>query len=76
MKVWGEVPDSWEERIRKAMKMEGWDTLSAYVRDLIREDLKKKGLLGVRNRESEAVLDGISEFTKEFQKEFRESEEV
>ncbi len=75
MKVWGEVPDSWEERIRKAMKMEGWDTLSAYVRDLIREDLKKKGLLGVRNGESEAVLDGISEFTKEFQKEFRESEE-
>jgi len=75
LKVWGEVPDSWEERIRKAMKMEGWDTLSAYVRDLIREDLKKKGLLGVRNGESEAVLDGISEFTKEFQKEFRESEE-
>jgi Arc/MetJ-type ribon-helix-helix transcriptional regulator len=57
LKVWGEVPDSWDEKIRKAMRIEGWDTVSAYVRDLIREDLKRKGLLGVRNgEEKEAVV--------------------
>ena len=49
----------WDKMIRKAMKLEGWDTLSAYVRDLIREDLKRKGLLGVRNGESEAVLEVV-----------------
>ncbi len=59
MKVCSDVPEMWDEKIRKAMKMEGWDTVSAYVRDLIREDLKKKGLLGVRNGESEAVIEVV-----------------
>ena len=49
MKVWGEVPKSWDNLIRKAMKIEGWDTISAYIRDLIREDLKRKGMLGVKS---------------------------
>ena len=49
MKVWGEVPESRSELIKKAMKIEGWDTISAYIRDLIREDLKRKGLLGMRS---------------------------
>ena len=35
-----------EELIRKAMQIEGWNTVSAYIRDLIREDLKRKGLIG------------------------------
>jgi hypothetical protein len=39
----------WEELIRKAMRIEGWDTISAYIRDLIREDLKRKGLLGAKS---------------------------
>ena len=49
MKVWGEVPESWRDLIRKAMKLEGWDTISAYIRDLIREDLKRKGLPSMRS---------------------------
>jgi hypothetical protein len=49
LKVWGEVPDSWGEKIRKSMRIEGWDTISAYIRDLIREDLKRKGLLGAKS---------------------------
>ena len=48
MKVWSEVPESWSELIKRAMRIEGWDTVSAYIRDLIREDLKRKGLLGVK----------------------------
>ncbi len=42
------------------MRIEGWDTVSAYIRDLIREDLKRKGLLGVKpengREEKEAVV--------------------
>ena len=51
MKVSSDVPEMWEEPIKKAMRMEGWDTISAYIRDLIREDLKRKGLLGVKKEE-------------------------
>ena len=49
MKVWGEVPESWRDLIRKAMQIEGWDTISAYIRDLIREDLKRKDLIGAKS---------------------------
>ena len=57
MKVCSDVPEMWEEPIKRAMRIEGWDTVSAYVRDLIREDLKRKGLLGkAENGEKEAVV--------------------
>ena len=46
MKVWGVVPDHWEELIKKAAKIEGWDETSPYIRELIKNDLKAKGLLG------------------------------
>ncbi len=49
MKVCSDVPEMWDGLIRKAMKIEGWDTISAYIRDLIREDLKRKGLLGAKS---------------------------
>ena len=49
MKVCSDVPEMWEEPIRKAMRIEGWDTVSAYIRDLIRKDLKRKGLLGAKS---------------------------
>jgi hypothetical protein len=58
MKVCSDVPEMWGGLIKRAMKIEGWDTVSAYIRELIREDLKRKGLLGVKpeNGEKEAVL--------------------
>ncbi len=52
MKICSDVPDMWDRLIRKAMQIEGWDTVSAYVRDLIREDLKRKGLLGVNSEKA------------------------
>ena len=58
MKVCSDAPEMWEGLIKKAMKIEGWDTISAYIRDLIREDLKRKGMLGVRNGEETVVVEG------------------
>ena len=49
MKVWSDVPASWKPLIKKAMKIEGWETLSAYIRELIKKDLVSKGLLGLKN---------------------------
>jgi hypothetical protein len=41
------------------MRIEGWDTVSAYIQDLVREDLKRKSLLGVRNSKGWAgVVEG------------------
>ncbi|WP_290596664.1 MULTISPECIES: hypothetical protein [unclassified Archaeoglobus] len=59
MKVCSDVPEMWDGLIKRAMKIEGWDTVSAYIRELIREDLKRKGLLGVKpeNGEKEAVFE-------------------
>jgi len=45
MKVWVEVPEFWRELLDRAAKMEGWGKRTDYLRDLIRNDLKKKGLL-------------------------------
>jgi len=47
MRVWTEVPDSWKEPLEKACKLEGWERISQYLRELIKKDLKEKGLLGV-----------------------------
>jgi len=47
MKVSSDVPDGWKDLIEKAMKIEGWDTISAYIRELIKKDLVSKGLLGM-----------------------------
>ncbi len=58
MKLGTDVPNTWKELIRRAMKIEGWKTVSAYIRELIKKDLVSKGLLGVKNEkeEKEAVL--------------------
>ncbi|WP_290624084.1 MULTISPECIES: hypothetical protein [unclassified Archaeoglobus] len=49
MKVCSDVPEMWEGLIRKAMRIEGWDTISAYIRELIKKDLVAKGLLGAKS---------------------------
>jgi hypothetical protein len=60
LKVWTEVPAEWEELIERAMKIEGWVRKSQYFRELIREDLKRKRLLGIKTEngreEKEAVV--------------------
>ena len=52
MKVCSDVPEMWEGLIRKAMRIEGWDTISAYIRELIKKDLVSKGLLGMAEKNS------------------------
>ena len=59
MKVWSEVPNGWKPLIEKAMKIEGWETVSAYVRELIKKDLVSKDLLGFQSS-SHRVLNGSS----------------
>ncbi|ADB58794.1 hypothetical protein [Archaeoglobus profundus] len=49
MKVCSDVPEGWKPLIEKAMKIEGWETVSAYVRELIKKDLVSKGLLGFQS---------------------------
>jgi hypothetical protein len=44
MRVWCDVPDEWKDLIEAAKKLEGFTTTSAYVRELIRKDLKRKKL--------------------------------
>jgi len=46
MKVFVEVPDFWDELLEEAKKMEGWGKRTDYIRELIKKDLKAKGLLG------------------------------
>jgi len=58
MRLWTEVPDEWEDLVDKAKKIEGWNSISAYIRELIKNDLKAKGLLGrPENGEKEAVVE-------------------
>ncbi len=59
MKVCSDVPEMWEEPIKRAMRIEGWDTVSAYIRDLIREDLKRKGLIGFKENGKEEAVMGV-----------------
>ena len=35
MKLCTDVPEVWEVLIRDVMRMEGWDTVLAYIRDMI-----------------------------------------
>jgi hypothetical protein len=46
MKVWVEIPSIWDELIKKAMVLEGWEKRTDYIRELIKKDLVSKGLLG------------------------------
>lgn len=46
MKLCTDVPEVWDGLIRKAMKIEGWDTVSAYIRDPIRENGEKAVMEG------------------------------
>ena len=55
MKVCSDVPERWDGKIRKAMEIEGWDTVSAYIRELIKKDLVSKGLLGNGSRNGQVV---------------------
>ena len=57
VRLWADVPERWKPLIHRAKEMEGWNSLSAYIRELIKKDLASKGLLGVKNREKEAVLE-------------------
>ncbi|AGK60969.1 hypothetical protein Asulf_00965 [Archaeoglobus sulfaticallidus PM70-1] len=51
-KVWADVPERWKPLIKKAKDIEGWDSLSAYIRELIKKDLVSKGLLGQNGQET------------------------
>ncbi len=53
MKVSADVPDLWDKKIKTAMEIEGWETVSAYIRELIKKDLVSKGLLGVTGHNGE-----------------------
>ena len=55
MKLGVDVPDRWRPLIDAAKKIEGWDTYSAYIKELIKKDLVSKGLLGVRNNSDSEV---------------------
>ena len=52
VKVWADVPKKWKPLIEEAKEIEGWGTLSAYIRELIKKDLVSKGLLGTKNGEA------------------------
>jgi len=54
MKLGTDVPDEWEELIKKAMEIEGWKKVSPYIRELIKNDLKSKGLLGTNEGKKRA----------------------
>ncbi|MFO7966079.1 MAG: hypothetical protein R6U44_00575 [Archaeoglobaceae archaeon] len=54
MKAQGDVPESWRNLIEKAKEIEGWETNSAYVKELIKKDLVSKRLLGINsNKEAQ-----------------------
>ena len=57
MRLWADVPERWKPLIHRAKEIEGWNSLSAYIRELIKKDLVAKKLLGVKNGEKEAVLE-------------------
>ena len=59
MRIWADVPDKWVGLIKKARDIEGWNSISAYIRELIKNDLKQKGLLGVKNGEKEDVFEEV-----------------
>jgi len=46
MEVGTDIPNKWGELIDRAKELEGWDNRAQYVRELIKRDLEKKGLLG------------------------------
>jgi hypothetical protein len=48
MRVWVTIPGRWDELIKQAMEMEGWEKETDYIRELIKKDLVAKGLLGVK----------------------------
>lgn len=58
MKLQVVVPDKWEELTEQIKEMEGWEKETDYIRELIKNDLKAKGLLGVQNgrEKKEAVV--------------------
>jgi len=50
MRLWITFPDEWRKAMREAAAIEGYrDDLNEYVRQIVREDLKRKGLLGVKS---------------------------
>ncbi len=59
MKLQVVVPDKWEKLIDQAKEMEGWERETDYIRELIKNDLKAKGLLGrpENGGEKEAVVE-------------------
>jgi len=45
------VPAEWKEKVQTRVKAKGYTSVGEYVRDLIREDLEKAGLLSSRGGE-------------------------
>ncbi|WP_290596379.1 MULTISPECIES: hypothetical protein [unclassified Archaeoglobus] len=60
MRLWITFPEEWETTTVEAAAMEGYrNDLNKYIRQLVREDLKRKSLLGVRNSKGWAgVVEG------------------
>lgn len=59
MKVWVEVPEFWGELLERAARMEGWSKRTDYLRELIKNDLKAKGLLGKPGNGDKEVVVGV-----------------
>jgi len=51
MRLWTTIPDEWQELVKKAMEIEGFTKVSRYIEHLIRQDLKRKKLIGGNNHE-------------------------
>jgi Arc/MetJ family transcription regulator len=60
MRLWITFPEEWKTTTVEAAAMEGYrNDLNKYIRQLVREDLKRKSLLGVRNSKGWAgVVEG------------------
>lgn len=56
MRLWTEVPEIWEDKIEKALEIEGWERPAQYIRELIKNDLKSKGLLGRNGQTGEQTV--------------------
>jgi len=68
-KVWADVPPKWIDLIKKAKEIEGWDSLSAYIRELIKKDLVEKGLLGINPERHGFAKNELASASEEVQSE-------
>ncbi|RLI78956.1 hypothetical protein DRP05_05725 [Archaeoglobales archaeon] len=58
MRLWITFPNHWIGKMKDAAKMEGYkDNVNEYIRQLVRGDLKAKGLLGTNEGKNEQVAE-------------------